>query len=77
MGLIYADLELVSAEDVGLERKGYIEKSQIKKENVIALVNSGTYMMCINEHIQNKLDLMVIERKEAEMADGTMKNIGV
>ena len=77
MGLIYADLELVSAEDVGLERKGYIEKSQIKKENVIALVNSGAYMMCINEHIQNQLDLMVIERKEAEMADGTMKNIGV
>ena len=77
MGLIYAELELVSAGDIELERKGYIEKSQIKKEKVTALVDSGVYMMCINEHIQNQLDLMFIERKEAEMADGTITTIDV
>ncbi|BCG65009.1 MAG: hypothetical protein methR_P2815 [Methyloprofundus sp.] len=38
MGLIYADLELVSAEDLALARKGYIKKQDIKKENVTALV---------------------------------------
>ena len=77
MGLIYADLELISAGDIELERKGYIKKSQIKKEKVTALVDSGAYMMCINEHIQNQLDLMFIERKEAEMADGTITRIDV
>jgi hypothetical protein len=30
MGLIYADLELVSAEDVFLERRGCIKNEQIK-----------------------------------------------
>ncbi len=77
MRLIYADLELISAEDVALERKGYIQKNQIKKEKVTALVDSGVYMMCINEHIKNQLDLMFIETKEAEMANGTITRIDV
>lgn len=77
MGLIYADLELVSSEDIALERKGYIQKDQIKKENVTALVDSGAYMMCINEHIQNQLDLMKVGTSEAELADGTIAKVDV
>ena len=77
MGLIHAKLELVSAEDVGLERKGYIKKNQIKKEIVTALVDSGAYMMCINEHIQNQLDLMTIGSSEAELANGTITKLDV
>jgi len=77
MGLIYADLELVSAEDVALERKGYIAKTQIKKENVTALVDSGAYMMCVNEHIKAQLDLPVVDTIEAELADGTLQTMEV
>ncbi len=77
MGLIYADLELVSAEDVALERKGYINKEAIKREKVSALVGSGAYMMCINEHIKSQLDLPVVDTIEAELADGTLQNMDV
>ncbi len=77
MGLIYADLELVSADDLALERKGYINKDEIKKEQVRALVDSGAYMMCINEHIKTQLDLAVVDTMEAELADGTLKNMDV
>jgi clan AA aspartic protease len=77
MGLIYADLELVSAEDMALARKGYIDKSEIKKENVKALVDSGAYMMCINEHLRTQLDLPFIRKDEAEMADGTIQSLDV
>jgi clan AA aspartic protease len=77
MGLIYADLELVSAEDVSLERRGYIKKEQIKKITVTALVDSGAYMMCINEHIQSQLDLMKVGTSEAELADGTIKQVDI
>ncbi len=73
MGLIYADLELVSAGDFELARKGYITKEDIKKENVTALVDSGTYMMCINEHIKAQLDLPVMDTMEAELADGSLQ----
>ena len=77
MGLIYAELELVSAEDVLLERRGYISKAQIKREIVTALVDSGAYMMCINEHIKTQLDLMKVGASEAEMADGTIRQVDV
>ena len=37
MGLIQAEIELVSAEDVAFARKGYIKADEIKKEVVCAL----------------------------------------
>jgi clan AA aspartic protease len=77
MGLIYADIELVSAGDFELARKGYINKEDIKKENVTALIDSGAYMMCINEHIKAQLDLPVMDTMEAELADGSLKIIEV
>ena len=77
MGLIYADLELVSAGDLELARKGYINKEDIKKENVTALVDSGAYMMCINEHIKAQLDLPVMDTIEAELADGSLQTMEV
>ncbi len=77
MGLIYADLELVSAGDLELLRKGYINKEEIKKEYVKALVDSGAYMMCINEHIKTQLDLPVVDTMEAEFADGTIHSMDV
>ena len=77
MGLVYADIEIVSAEDVALSRKGYIDKAQIKSRTVRALVDSGAYMMCINESIKVQLDLPKISNMEAEMADGTIKTVEV
>ena len=77
MGLIYADLELVSAGDKELARQGYINKEDIKKEKVTALVDSGAYMMCINEHIKTQLDLPVVDIMEAELADGTLQKMDV
>ena len=77
MGLIYTDIELVSADDIAFQRKGYIEKDLVKKVTVTALVDSGAYMMCINEHIKNQLDLIKIGTSEAEMADGTIAQVDV
>jgi len=77
MGLIHAELELVSAGDIELARRGYIKKKDIKKEVVTALVDSGAYMMCINEHIQSQLDLLVIDTMEAELADGSIQKMPV
>ena len=31
MGLIYADIELISSDDIALFRKGYIKEEEIKK----------------------------------------------
>ena len=77
MGLITANIELVSAEDMALARRGYISEDKIKRTCVDALVDSGAYMLCINEHIKNQLDLPVVNKMEAELADGTMRQVDV
>jgi len=77
MGLVYADIEIVSAEDVALSRKGYIKADQVKSRTVKALVDSGAYMLCINESIRVQLDLPKVSNMEAELADGTIRTVDV
>jgi len=77
MGLVYADIEIVSAEDLALARKGYIKQDNVKSEEVRALVDSGAYMLCINEHIRAQLDLAKVSSMEAELADGTIRTVDV
>ena len=50
---------------------------EIRKIRVSALVDSGAYMMCINENIKNQLGLNVIDTMEAEMADGRLERLDV
>ncbi len=41
MGLVYADIELINAEDLGLARRHYIGEDEIKRMSVVALVDTG------------------------------------
>ncbi|MCU0339402.1 MAG: clan AA aspartic protease [Spirosomaceae bacterium] len=70
MGLIYADIELVNGEDLTLARKFIIGEDEIKRMNVSALVDTGSYMLCINESIQEQLQLPVVEKRKAQLANG-------
>ncbi|MDT5122840.1 MAG: hypothetical protein QOC96_2322 [Acidobacteriota bacterium] len=69
MGLVYADLELISGDDLALHRRGFIMEDQIKRMRISVLVDSGAYMLVINEHIKKQLDLPVLGEKIAQMAD--------
>jgi clan AA aspartic protease len=69
MGLVYADLELVSADDLALHRRGFLPEEQIKRMRVSALVDSGSYMLVINDQIKQQLDLPVLGEQTARLAD--------
>ncbi len=71
MGLVYADIELISGDDDTLSRRGFIKDNQVKKITVSALVDSGAYMLAINETIREQLDLQTVDTQTAEIADGT------
>ncbi len=77
MGLIYAKLALQNPVELALFQKGFIKESEIKRELVTALVDSGAYMMCINEHIQTQLDLPLLRYAEVELADGAIKKLPI
>ncbi len=51
MVLVYADIELVNAEDLTLAKNHVIGEEEVKHMTVNMLVDSGAYNMCINESI--------------------------
>ena len=77
MGLIYAEIELISSDDIALFRKGYIKEGEIKKVTVKALVDNGALMLCINENIKNQLNLSKLDEMNAELANGRIEKVDI
>ncbi len=70
MGLIYAEIELINGEDLALARKHIIGDDEVKRMTVSVLVDTGSYMLAINEVIQEQLQLPVVEKRKAQLANG-------
>ena len=70
MGLIYADIELINGEDIVMARRGYMDRDEIKRIKLNILVDTGSYMLAINENIQSILQLPVTEKKRAQLTTG-------
>ncbi len=70
MGLVYADIELINGEDIGLARKYVIGEEEIKRMNVKMLVDTGSIMLAINETIQEQMQFPVVEKRKGQLANG-------
>ena len=69
MGLVYADVELINSEDLVLVRRNFMGEEEVKRIHLNVLVDTGSYMLCINECIQEQLQLPVVDYKKAQTAD--------
>jgi clan AA aspartic protease len=70
MGLVCAEIELINGDDLALHRRNIIGEDEIKRMKVTALVDTGSYMLCINENIQEQLQLPIVEKRKAQLANG-------
>jgi clan AA aspartic protease len=77
MGLVYADIELINADDIGLVRRYIIGEEEVKRISLNIIVDTGTYNLCINESIQQQLDLPFIEKRKAQLANGHIEEYNV
>ncbi len=66
MGFVYTDIEVINGSDLILAKKNIIGEDEIKRMNLNILVNTGSYYFCINETIQEQLDLPFIEKRKAQ-----------
>ena len=71
MGYVYADIELISTDDLALHRRGFLPESEIKRMRITALVDSGAHTLVVNEHIRQQLDLPVLGETTARFANET------
>ena len=72
MGLVYADIELINAIDLGMAKRHQIGEEEVKRMNVNMLVDTGSIYMCINESVQAQLQLSVVEKRKGQLANGTI-----
>jgi len=71
MGYIYADVTLANATDSVLAMRGTIKDEDVRQMTVSALVDSGAYLLTIDESLKTQLGLDVREVREVELADGS------
>ena len=69
MGFVYAEIELVNAEDLALHHRGFLAEDKIKRVRIRAMVDSGSYMMVITDDIRRELDLRLIQEQVFRLAD--------
>lgn len=77
MGLVYAEVELINTEDMTLARKHYIGEEEIKRMNVTMLVDTGAYMLAINESIQEQLQFPFMEKRKFELGNGRYEEFDI
>jgi hypothetical protein len=69
--MVYADIELINATaDLVLSKRHMSGEKEVKRMRINILVDSGAYMMAINDTIQAQLDLPFVEKRKAQMASG-------
>lgn len=70
MGLVYAEMGLINGEDLVLVRNKIKGEEDIRRMRVNLLVDTGSVYMCINENIQEQLQLPVLEKRKGQLANG-------
>ncbi|MFZ1527299.1 MAG: hypothetical protein WAT19_00985 [Ferruginibacter sp.] len=77
MGMVYAEIILINSDDVGMAKRHIIGEEEIRSASINMLVDSGAYMMGINETISEQLGLSFIEKRKAVLADGSVQEYDV
>jgi clan AA aspartic protease len=70
MGLVYSEIVLKNALDVGKAREGSIPEKEVRAVTVNALVDTGAGTLVINEETRQKLGLTIESLRRATLADG-------
>jgi clan AA aspartic protease len=77
MGFVHADILLINGDDLTDLKRKRITEEEVKRLKVRVLVDSGAIMLAINEEICNQLDLTPLDKRPAQMADGSVVMLDV
>jgi clan AA aspartic protease len=77
MGQIFADITLKNAGDVINVRRGLIKSPEVRETAVRALVDTGAGTLIINELVQAKLGLAVVNLRRVTLGNNTKETCKV
>ena len=70
MGIVYTEITLRNAVDMGMAKSGMLAEHEIRQTTIQALVDTGAYMLVINEAMREKLGLNIQGKAPATLANG-------
>lgn len=70
--MVYAAIKLLNGGDLEMAKRHVIGQEEVREITVKMVVDSGAYMMPINETIQEQLGSLFIEKRKSIMADGSV-----
>ncbi len=77
MGTVYAEIELINAAEIEMAKLHIIGDEEINRIKVKMLVDSGAYMLAINESLREQLNLTSKGKRKAQMADSSVAEYDV
>ena len=77
MGLVHAKITLINSGDLEYHRRGNLLKNEIREMDVTVLVDSEAYMTAINEVVKAQLGLYVVDKRKAQLADGSIQEFEI
>lgn len=77
MGLVHAEIEIINGGDLEMVRRNLMDKDEIRRMSILMLVDSGAYNLCINEVIQEQMEFPIVEKRKAQMANGSIEEFDV
>jgi hypothetical protein len=71
MGMVYAEIQLSNAADIVNAKRHIIGEEEVRSMRRTMLVDSGAYMMAINESLREHLGLYIMEKQRPmQLASG-------
>ncbi len=77
MESVYADITIANSVDEVLAAQGDLPTDKVRRAEVRALLDSGAYMLCINQNLRLQLGLRKMAEMVAELANGSMETVDV
>ncbi len=68
--MVYADIRLINEGDLEMVHRCVLDDDDVRKIDIHVLVDTGAFMLGINENIQEILQLRFLQRRTAQTADG-------
>jgi len=70
MGHVYAEIEIINSIEQAMAKRHLLDPEDIKRMHLNVLVDSGAWKLCINENIQEIMNLPFIRKEGLRLADG-------
>ena len=77
MGIVYTEVTLRNAFDIGNCKRGFIKEQEIRRTTVMAVIDTGAETLVINEKLRRQLGLELRGTKQVTLANDTKETVKV